>query len=66
MATTTWFKIDNAGKLFPVVTNQRRASYFRLVANLHDVIDPILLQKAAETTLHRFPNFNTRLKKGKR
>ena len=64
MATTTWFKIDNAGKLFPVVTNQRRASYFRLVANLHDVIDPILLQKAAETTLHRFPNFNTRLKKG--
>lgn len=64
MATTSWFKIDNAGKLFPVVTNPRRASYFRLAVTLQDIVDPILLQKAAETTLHRFPNFNTRLKKG--
>lgn len=64
MATTHWFKIDNAGKLFPVVTDYRRSSYFRLTITLHESIDPFVLQKAAETTLQRFPNFKTRLKKG--
>lgn len=64
MATTTWFKIDNAGKLFPAVTNSRRASYFRLAVTINETVDPIVLQKAAEITLKRFPNFNTRLKKG--
>jgi NRPS condensation-like uncharacterized protein len=64
MAMTSWFKIDNAGKLFPVVSNDRRSSYFRLTMTLHEIIDPTLLQKAAELTLQRFPNFNTRLRRG--
>jgi NRPS condensation-like uncharacterized protein len=64
MAMTSWFKIDNAGKLFPVVTNDRRSSYFRLTITLNESIDPILLQKSAELTLQRFPNFNTRLRRG--
>ena len=62
--TTQWFKIDNAGKLFPIITEQMRSSYFRMSAILKDIIDPVLLQRAAEKTLLRFPNFNTRLKRG--
>lgn len=62
--TTQWFKIDNAGKLFPIITEKFRASYFRLSIVLKETIDPVILQVAAEKTLFRFPNFNTRLKKG--
>jgi NRPS condensation-like uncharacterized protein len=62
--TTQWFKIDNAGKLFPIVTEKLRASYFRLSVVLKETIDPVLLQLVAEKTLVRFPNFNTRLRKG--
>lgn len=62
--TTQWFKIDNAGKLFPIITGKLRASYFRLSIVLKETIDPVVLQLAAEKTLFRFPNFNTRLRKG--
>ena len=62
--TTKWFKIDNAGKLFPIITGKLRASYFRLSIVLKEPIDPVVLQRAAEKTLFRFPNFNTRLRKG--
>jgi NRPS condensation-like uncharacterized protein len=61
---TSWFKIDNAGKLFPIVTNEHRASYFRLSVSLKESVDPVILQRAAILTLNRFPNFNTRLKRG--
>jgi NRPS condensation-like uncharacterized protein len=62
--STQWFKIDNAGKLFPIITEQMRSSYFRMSAILKDTIDPVHLQHASEKTLLRFPNFNTRLKRG--
>lgn len=61
---TQWFKLDNAGKLFPIITEKRRSSYFRLSVILKQTIDPVALQLAAEKTLLRFPNFNTRLHKG--
>jgi NRPS condensation-like uncharacterized protein len=62
--TTQWFRIDNAGKLFPIITETRRASYFRMTIELKESIDPVSLQHAAEKTLARFPNFNTRLRRG--
>lgn len=61
---TQWFKIDNAGKLFPIITSPLRSSYFRLGVVLHETVDPVILQRAALKTLQRFPNFNTRLKRG--
>lgn len=61
---TQWFKIDNAGKLFPIITSPLRASYFRMSVLMKHPIDPVILQRAALKTLARFPNFNTRLKKG--
>jgi hypothetical protein len=61
---TQWFKIDNAGKLFPIITSRMRSSYFRMGVMLNDSIDPVCLQRAALKTLTRFPNFNTRLKRG--
>jgi|694.fasta_scaffold16507_2 NRPS condensation-like uncharacterized protein len=62
--TTQWFRIDNAGKLFPIITETRRSSYFRMSVMLNELVDPVVLQKAAEKTLFRFPNFNTKLQRG--
>lgn len=62
--TTQWFRIDNAGKLFPIITETRRSSYFRMSVMLNELVDPVVLQKAAEKTLFRFPHFNTRLQRG--
>jgi NRPS condensation-like uncharacterized protein len=62
--TTQWFRIDNAGKLFPIITETRRSSYFRMSVMLKETVDPVVLQKATEKTLFRFPNFNTRLQRG--
>jgi NRPS condensation-like uncharacterized protein len=59
-----WFRIDHAGKLFPVVSNRLRSSYFRQAVQLNVFINPELLQRAALLTLKRFPHFDTRLKKG--
>ncbi len=64
MPYTSWFTIDNAGKLFPIVTESYRSSYFRMAVTLKELIDPVILQQAAIQTLTRFPNFNTRLKRG--
>lgn len=61
---TQWFRIDNAGKLFPIITERLRSSYFRLSVTLQHVIDPVKLQNAANKTLTRFPNFKTRLRRG--
>jgi hypothetical protein len=61
---TQWFKIDNAGKLFPVVHERLRSSYFRQAVELKQLVDPVTLQEAAALTVKRFPHFNTRLKKG--
>ena len=58
-----WFKIDHAGKLFPVVTNRLRSSYFREAVQLSVMVNPQLLQQAAELTLKRYPHFKTKLTK---
>jgi hypothetical protein len=57
---TQWFKIDNAGKLFPIVQGKLRASYFRLSVILKETIDPVALQLAAEKNCFFcfFPNAN--------
>ncbi|MEY3431531.1 MAG: hypothetical protein RIS53_429 [Bacillota bacterium] len=62
--TTQWFRIDNAGKLFPIITETRRSSYFRMSVILNELVDPVILQIAAEKTLIRFPHFNTKLQRG--
>lgn len=59
-----WFRIDHAGKLFPVVSNRMRSSYFRQAVELTIPIKPEVLNQAATLTLKRFPHFDTRLKKG--
>lgn len=59
-----WLKIDNAGKIFPAVSNESRSSTFRLSFDLFDDVDPVVLEKAVNYLLPRFDTFNVKLKNG--
>lgn len=60
----SWFRLDNAAKIYPVIMRSRHGGYFRLAVLLKDEVDPILLQQALEITLRRLPFFAVRLRQG--
>lgn len=59
-----WYKLDNAAKIFPSVSNRGRTNVFRLSFEMNDEVDPLILQHALEQTVKRFPMLNVRLRKG--
>ena len=56
-----WFKLDNAAKLYPAVSNDHWSSTFRVSADLYELIDPDRLQKAVNHVLKRFPSIQVPL-----
>jgi len=64
MKRKTWYPLDNAGKIYPPVTNNRRPSTFSFVAVLSEKINKNTLQKAVDEILVRFESFNVKLKRG--
>jgi len=61
---TDWFKLDNSGKIFPEVSNQRETNTFRVQVALTEEVDPEILQMATLGILERYPMFKVRLKHG--
>jgi NRPS condensation-like uncharacterized protein len=61
---TKWFKLDNTAIIFPVISNKRLSSVFRVSVTLKQDIIPNILEKSLEETLHCFNNFNVKLKRG--
>ena len=59
-----WFKLDNAAKLYPAVSNDHWSSTFRVSAELYEPIDPDRLQKAVNHVLKRFPSMKVRMRAG--
>lgn len=59
-----WFKIDNAGKVFPSISNPERTNTFRLSATLFDKVDPLKLESAVNIVLPRFESFAIQIKNG--
>lgn len=64
MTRKKWYKLDNAAKIFPSVSNKGRTNVFRLSFDMAKDVDPLLLQEALEIVANRFPMLNVRLKKG--
>ncbi|MFA6627780.1 MAG: hypothetical protein WCT17_04550, partial [Bacilli bacterium] len=64
MELRKWYKLDNAGKIFPSVSTKSRSNIYRLSADMFNLVDPLILQKALELTIKRFSAFNVRLRKG--
>lgn len=61
---THWYKLDNAGKLYPSIASSRVSTVFRLTAVLTENVKPITLQRALEHTAKDYPLLNVRLRKG--
>lgn len=59
-----WFRLDNAGKLYPAIATSRWSSVFRASALLKEPVDAALLQTAVDRVLPRFPTMAVRLRRG--
>ncbi len=59
-----WFKLDNAGKIYPAVRSPNFASLFRATARLKEPVDPETLQQALLDVMPRFPIFQCRIRSG--
>ncbi len=59
-----WYKLDNAGKVYPGQNTSSFSSVYRISITLKEKIEPKLLEKALELTLPRFPSFDVRMKNG--
>ncbi|MCF7932739.1 MAG: hypothetical protein K9K93_06180 [Acholeplasmataceae bacterium] len=61
---TYWYKIDNAGKIFPAISSSGRSNVFRLSFYLDDVVDLKTLEAAVNSVLPRFDVFAVQMKSG--
>ena len=62
--TLFWHRLDNTANLFPVVSDQRTPSVYRMTAELFEEVEPALLKEAVRVTLPWFPAFRVQLKRG--
>ena len=59
-----WYRLDTAALIVPAIRRRNWSNVFRVSAELRDPIDPVLLERAAESLRPRFPSFFVTLKKG--
>lgn len=64
MKNRTWYPLDNAAQIFPIVSKKRETNSFRLAATLHQKVDGSLLRDAVKEALKRFPTIAVHLRKG--
>jgi len=62
--TDVWLKLDNAAKIFPSGTNNRRTLVFRLTAEITQPVRYSILQEAVRLTALRYPYFTMHLRRG--
>ncbi len=60
----TWYKLDLSANVYPTLQRKNFSSVYRLSVVLHEDIKPVVLQKAVNATLVRFPSFKVALRKG--
>lgn len=59
-----WYKIDNAGKIFPAISKNERSNVFRLSFYLKTPIDKDILELTVNKILPRFEAFAVQMKSG--
>ncbi len=64
MKKKNWYPLDNAAKLYPAITNERRPNVFCFSCILKDQVDKSKLEQAVNIVLDRTPTFKTKLKRG--
>lgn len=61
---STWRRLDNTAKIFPVITNENLSNVFRISVTLKETVNPERLQQALEDILPYIHNFRVRLRRG--
>lgn len=61
---SVWYKLDLSANVYPTLQRKDFSSVYRISVTLKEEINPILLQKAMDMTLPRFPTFKVALKTG--
>lgn len=59
-----WYKLDNAGKIFPPTASKSDPKVFRFACELYEDIDEEILQEALDKSLEEYPFFRSALKRG--
>ncbi len=59
-----WRRLDNTGKIFPVIADENMSQVFRLSVTLKEPVDPDILQQALEEILPNVDNFRVKLRRG--
>ena len=59
-----WLRLDNAGQIYPPAKKRNWNFVYRITAITKDKVEPVILQKALEDIIPRFPSFNVCLKNG--
>ena len=60
----SWFRLDNAGSIYPSAIQKAWNFVYRISANMKEKIKPDVLQAALDDIMPRFPSFNVRLRHG--
>lgn len=59
-----WMRLDNAAKIYPAARRRSWNCLFRLSATVTDNIDVVVMQKALDITVKRFPSIAVRIRRG--
>ncbi len=59
-----WYKLDNAAKLYPSVSNDNRSAVFRVSAVLYESVNPVILQQALDHISEKYAFLFVRLHRG--
>lgn len=59
-----WYKLDLSAIVYPTLQRRDFSSVYRLSVLLKEPVDPLLLQKALDLALPRFPTYKTAIRKG--
>jgi len=62
--TDGWYRLDNAGRIFPGQNTSYWSNTFRVSIELKEEIDPDVLKIALDRTIRRLPGFNVRIRRG--
>ncbi len=60
----SWYRLDNAGKLYPALISKRTSSMFRLSLELREPVSLPLLNQALRQVMPRFPYYKVSLRPG--
>lgn len=64
LPVSSWYKLDNAGLIFPAAAALGGSFMFRVAALLKEPVDPLILQKAINLTVGRFPTMIAAIRRG--